>query len=395
MGDFKGVHILPPSSGDVPEDLNARLVVLGIEQTYSKEEGNAAEKAAKMILETRGSSPRLYRNTLVFLAADKTRFQDLDEAIRKYLAWESILGEKDKLDLSPHQVKQAVAQKESANSTVNARVPETYQWLLVPVQKNPKSPVEIQAFKLSGQESLAARASKKLKNDQLLTPALVGTNLRIELDKIPLWRGNHVEIKQLAEDFASYPYLYRLTGPAVLTDSINSGLRILTWEEESFAYADSFDEAKCRYRGLCCGQQVKLSEDTLQGLLVKPDIAASQTKAEVPSKPETEIEITTPPETIGGHTKVKVGGNKTMPPQKQPPKRFYGSVTLDPTRVGRDASQIAEEVISHLSGLVGSTVKVTLEIDADIPSGVPDHVVRIVLENGKTLKFTSQGFEEE
>jgi ribosomal protein L10 len=37
-------------------------------------------------LETRGNTPRLYRNTLVFLAADKTRLQDLDEAVRTYLA---------------------------------------------------------------------------------------------------------------------------------------------------------------------------------------------------------------------------------------------------------------------------------------------------------------------
>ena len=43
--------------------------------------------------------PRLYRNTLVFLAADKTRLQDLDEAVRKYLAWESILAEKVALNL--------------------------------------------------------------------------------------------------------------------------------------------------------------------------------------------------------------------------------------------------------------------------------------------------------
>ncbi len=70
-------------------------------------------------------------------------------------------------------------------------------------------------------------------------------------------------------------------------------------------------------------------------------------------------------------------------------------VTLDPTRVGRDASRIADEVIAHLSGLVGSTVTVTLEIDANIPSGAPDHVVRTVTENSRTLKFTSQGFEKE
>ena len=77
------------------------------------------------------------------------------------------------------------------------------------------------------------------------------------------------------------------------------------------------------------------------------------------------------------------------------PKRFRGTVTLDPTRVGRDASRIADEVIAHLSGLVGAKVTVMLEVAADIPSGAPDHVVRTVTENSRTLKFTSQGFEKE
>ena len=84
------------SGQDVPDDFDARLVVLGIDHPYSKEPGSAAEIAAKAILESRGNTPRLYRNTLVFLAADKTRLQDLDEAARKYLAWESILAEKAK-----------------------------------------------------------------------------------------------------------------------------------------------------------------------------------------------------------------------------------------------------------------------------------------------------------
>jgi len=38
---------------------------------------------------------------------------------------------------------------------------------------------------------------------------------------------------------------------------------------------------------------------------------------------------------------------------------------------------------------------VTLEIDAEIQSGAPENVVRIVTENCRTLKFTSQGFEKE
>ena len=59
------------------------------------------------------------------------------------------------------------------------------------------------------------------------------------------------------------------------------------------------------------------------------------------------------------------------------------------------AGRIADEVISHIVGLVGSNVRVTLEIEAEIPGGAPDNVVRTVTENGRTLKFTSQGFEKE
>ena len=76
-------------------------------------------------------------------------------------------------------------------------------------------------------------------------------------------------------------------------------------------------------------------------------------------------------------------------------KRFHGSVELDSTRVGRDAGRIAEEVLSHLSGLVGAEVRVTLEVEAQIPDGAPESVVRTMTENSQTLKFTSHGFELE
>ncbi|HET9014864.1 MAG TPA: hypothetical protein VFN57_04670 [Thermomicrobiaceae bacterium] len=40
-------------------------------------------------------------------------------------------------------------------------------------------------------------------------------------------------------------------------------------------------------------------------------------------------------------------------------------------------------------------MKITLEIEADVPGGVPDDVMRTVTENARTLKFTGYGFEEE
>ena len=394
-GEFNRVHPLPQSGQDVPDDRDARLVVLGIDTPYSKERGNPAETAAKAILESRGSVPRIYRNTLVFLAVDKTRLQDLDEAVRRYLAWESILGEREPLDLSPYQVKQAEIQKEAASSAVTARLPEAYQWLLVPGQSSPDAPIEWLAMRLSGQDSLAARASKNLKGDELLVTGFAASRLQMELDRVPLWRGDHVAIKQIVEDFARYLYLPRVGDPLVLLKSMSGGVALLTWEHDAFVYADSFDDEVTRYRGLRGGQLVSLPDADAPGLLVKPDVARRQLDAER-REPAGAGAGATP----GGESPPPGDGlgPGTPPPDTPPttqPVRFHGTVPLDSTRVGRDASRIADEVISHLAGLVGAKVTVTLEISAEVPSGAPDHVVRTVTENSRTLKFTNQGFEKE
>ncbi len=76
-------------------------------------------------------------------------------------------------------------------------------------------------------------------------------------------------------------------------------------------------------------------------------------------------------------------------------RRFYGSVDLDAMRLNRDAPTIANEVIQHLTALHGATVKITLEIEAEIPDGVPDNVIRTVTENCNTLRFKSRSFEPE
>jgi len=399
-GDFSRIHPLPRSGADVPDDLDARLVVLPAEHSYSKDGGSAAEMAAKAVLESRGNTPRLYRNTLVFLAADKVRLQDLDEALRKYLAWSSILAEKVALNLDPHQVRQAETQQQAADGAVTARLPETYQWVLAPEQKAPQSAVEWSAIKLTGSDALAVRASKKLRSDELLVASLGSTILRKHLDDVPLWGGDHVAVKQLVEHFARYLYLPRLAGPEVLIHAIRDGVALLTWQSDTFASAESYDEAAGRYRGLRGGQMVNLSADSA-GLLVKPDVARRQMDAEVP-----------PPVVPGGTSAVAgkggsvapggtsaiPGGGRDGPSAPIPaalPRRFHGTVELDPARVGRDASRIADEVIAHLAGLVGAKLRVTLEVEADIPSGAPDQVVRTVTENSRTLRFTSQGFEKE
>jgi hypothetical protein len=274
-------------------------------------------------------------------------------------------------------------------------VQETFQWLLVPVQldpqtgtPDPKGEVRWQAIRLQGNDPLAVRASRKLKNEELLITTLAGTRLRMELDQVPLWRGDHVAIKQLVEDFARYVYLPRLKVPAVLVDAVRDGLRLLTWEQDAFAYADSFDETSGRYRGLRAAQDVALREPDPPGLLVKPEVARRQLEA------ERQLERPSAPEAATVGTEKAPAPTDSSPPRTLP-RRFHGSVELDSTRVGRDASRIAEEIIAHIAALPGAQVRVTLEVEATVPGGVPENVVRTVTENSRTLKFTSHGFEGE
>lgn len=403
-GDFNRIHAMPASGADVPDDLDARLVVLGSGHAYSKEAGNAAVVAAKAILETRGNSPRLYRNTLVFLAADKTRLQDLDESVRKVLAWQSILADEAQLGLTTHQKTQVTQQITAADNTATARLPETYQWLLVPVQNKPQDAVTWEALRLSGSDTLAARASKKLRTDELYLTSFAPTRLKMELDKIPLWRGEHVAVKQLVEDFARYLYLPRLKDSGVLLHAISDGVNLLTWSQDSFGFADSFDDATARYKGLRGGTMVNLADPHSTGLVVKPEVASRQMDAER-KEPEPGGSGAGNAAGTGSGTGAGAGtgsggdpgsgGTGGTPQASTKPKRFHGAVSLDANRVGRDAGKIAEEVIAHLVGLIGANVTVTLEIAAEVSDGAPDNVVRTVTENARMLKFTSQGFEKE
>ncbi|MGA7178356.1 MAG: hypothetical protein WBX11_02050 [Thiobacillaceae bacterium] len=163
---------------------------------------------------------------------------------------------------------------------MTARLPETYQWLLVPVQTTPQAAITWEALRLSGTDALAVRASKKLRTNELYLTSFAFTRLRMELDRIPLWRGDHVDVKQLVEDFARYLYLPRLKDSAVMLDAIRDGVNLLTWAQDGFGFGDSYDEAAGRYRGLRSGQMVTLADAHAPGLVVKPEVASKQMDAE-------------------------------------------------------------------------------------------------------------------
>ena len=78
-GDFVRVQACPDSSSEVPDERDARLVILGPECPHARGETNSpAMKQVNLMLDQRDAGPRRYRNSLVFLTPDRTRLGELE-----------------------------------------------------------------------------------------------------------------------------------------------------------------------------------------------------------------------------------------------------------------------------------------------------------------------------
>ncbi|NOK58906.1 MAG: ATP-binding protein [Chloroflexi bacterium AL-W] len=399
-GDFAAVHVVGLSPTDIADEHDVRLVVLSPTMPHSaKDKTSPAQQAACHVLDWRGNSPRHYRNTVVFLAPDHTRLTELENATRQFLAWSSISRERTELNLDAFQENQAETKMKDAEQTIEQRIPETYCWLLTPTQPEPKGPVVWEELRLQGERELAVRAARRLSNDDLLLTQFGGVRLRMELDRIPLWRGNHVHIKQLIEDFAQYLYLPRLRDPQVLIGAIEQGISWIV-PDETFAYAERYDPDTQRYSGLSNGQACRVVIDE-ESMLVQDIRSAAPETVEIQSDPSINVpEVVWYPSEANEQPLRESGtaplsqATVTVESLAPAPQRYHGTVRIDPLRVSRDAGTIADAIVQHLSGLPGAHVTITLEIEAALPHGTTEHAERTVLENSKVLNFESFGFEE-
>jgi predicted AAA+ superfamily ATPase len=384
------VHLMPKGSNDVLDDMDLKLVILGLDQFHiNRDQNSPAFNKAKEILSKKGSSQRVYRNTLIFLAPDKSRLEELKHAVQFYLAWKSIQTDRVSLNLDPFQSTTVDSKVTSSNDTVKLRVPETFIWILTPYQDSGSPEVAWDESKINGSptDPLTLRVTKKLLTQSQLYNDFASSELRINLDKVPLWRGNYVPIKMLREDFAKYLYLPKLLTPDLLSNAIHTGVGLVSWKQDSFAYAESYDEASGRFRGLQGGKSVMISLEG-NGLLVKSEVAMAQLAQEA-----AEIKESQPPKTEPG---VKYPTpTPSEPVAEETPKstRLYGDIDISPVRFYRDAESIEKEILKHLTSIKGVDVKITLHIEAESNDGFAADTERTIKENGRTLGFSNVEFE--
>ena len=384
-GHFDAVQVAPGGSADVPDEPGGvRAVVLGVAHPHTGRDGSEALTEAKDILMQRGSAPRVYRNTLVFLAAEQRQLDNLKAAQRAALAWAEIVRETKRLNLTQSDSALAEAKLKEAGETLKTRMKEAWCYLIYPVQESAQSDLEWTSAKVPAQDGLLARASKRLVSDQGIWPELGPDNLNRQLERY-IWNGKpHLRLKDLWEYLNRYTYLPRVKNRSVPSKAVHAAVSGML--PGPFAYAERWDEARETYVGLAISgassAQIVIDNESV---IIKPEVAEQHRR-----KQTTAVPAEGPAPAVAHGPEVAQQPAPGAPPAPAPerkPTRFQGTVMISPERPARDIHQIVEAIIEQLTTLAGADVSIKLEIDAEVPSGLDRAKVRTLVENATTLGF--------
>lgn len=392
-GHFDAVQVAPASSAEVPDEAGGvRAVVLGVKYPHNGRDGSEALIEAKDILTQRGSTPRVYRNMLVFIAAEARQLDHLRDAVRASLAWGEIVRDKERLELRPSDQKLAEAKLAEARETMKTRLKEAWCYLHYPAQESAQADWDWVSGKIPAQDGLLARASRKLVAEEGLLVELGPSRLDRDLQKY-IWNGKpHLSLKDLREYLNRYIYLPRLKGQDVLIKAVQAAISGML--PGPFAYAERWDEKADTYSGLAidrAGNAVVVIDS--DSVLVKPEVAETNRPAPLqPPAGDTPAGSDDGTQTPGFGEPPAGGAPGTPAPEKKP-TRFTGAVMISSERPARDIHQIVEAIVEQLTTLPGSHVKLRLEIDADVPDGLDRAKVRTLVENANTLGFIEKSLE--
>ncbi|GGA66989.1 hypothetical protein GCM10011369_05780 [Neiella marina] len=399
--NFGGVHVFT-ASGDIPDDVSLRLVVLSPDAAMRRGKTDTAEAAAKEILFNRGQQPRQKQNRLIFLAPDLDAIMLLKDQARTFLAWRSIVSdaENDRLNLDRLQFKQAKTSKDAAESQLNQSIRNSFKWLLCPLQEEFRGQLDLvwEHDTISPMaQVLVQEIEKKLYENEWLISEWSALHLNNTLKQWYFKNGVvEVPVVKAWQDFCNYLYMPRLANGNVLLRAIQHGIGY----EEYFAFADGKDGD--RYLGFDHkhGNVFTYDDDSL---LIEAEHATAY--AESLQKPTDELggneDAPSTPD-VGGNTPTPTtGGTNATPstperPTIRPKHNFYGTVNINPVRAKMDFSEVIDEVVELFSSKLGVEVEISVEIQAKhTGSGFDESTQRAVKENCNVLRFGSAEFEEQ
>ncbi|MFO0589649.1 MAG: DUF499 domain-containing protein [Polyangiaceae bacterium] len=391
---FEAIHPMTPEA-DIEDTSALRLVFLPLDCAYSKQHPTPAQEAIARIVRPMDGKVRHRANRLVFVAPDAATVGRLIDAARTALSWGSIIDDIDKgrLNVDGEQRKLAQQQVGVAEEGIKSAARACFRWLIAPTLRSPTDrDLAFDVYALGSGGSFLAELERVSDENDVVTKTWSPILLRDQL-KALYWKDGVTEVraKEVWEDLQKYLYLPRLKSKSVLEQAIQAAA-----VSRDF-FGTAYGKAGDKYEGFRLGGASVQLDDSLLLIDLATAIAyeSAQRAAETSPKPIAgKTGSQPPPDRRGGPDAEQTGFS--YPTGSQPgPKHFHGSVEVNATTAKMKLVAIAEEIIAVLTQDPNAEVRVSLEIDAEFPSGASDQIKRAVSENASTLGFKVKEWERE
>ena len=388
VGRRSDVQVCPTTPSDVPDTDKLQLVILPPRASLPSRTGeqDTAETEALKILKFSGddNQQRGYRNTLLFLTAKRDALRDLENHVKHYLAWHSIVHGNSLhtaiQGLKEGRLKQANENVKSASDQVKTALSKAYRWALAPTQADPQKDEYTMSPSQTNAEDgrIIQNALDKLADDEAILTKITPSLFAITLKQY-IWSNaayqDHIGMETLWELMARHVYMPRLKTIDVLKACIGEGVA-----GGEFGYADSYKDET--YHELKLNEPLPSSRIVGGGLavLVSRDMAKLQKEEKRPEPPVVPSPDPKPGPTTAPDTPPEPDGGRDDPsgPRHVVVTKTLGEISLD------EIDALRDEIIRTLSD-DGGDVNVKIIVTADKSDGFSESTARAVKQNSEHL----------
>lgn len=245
-----GVHVCPTSPGEVPDSDALQIVILPPHQALPSQQKDAdtARPAVEQFLRYRGTdeTQRTYRNTLLFIGARRGNIRELENIVRRHLAWDSILNGHELYSAVPNlkdaRRDQTIDNVQATDDAARERLFKAFRRLLVPVQENPRQDeYHIAETEINADDGrIVWHARRQFERDETIIADMAPALFADMLNRY-IWSSEnyqeHITLDTLWALMARHLYMPRLKNTGVLIRCIRGGV-----EEGYFGYARAYEE---------------------------------------------------------------------------------------------------------------------------------------------------------
>jgi predicted AAA+ superfamily ATPase len=200
---------------DVPDTRDLQMVVLPPETPIEE----ATQKVQK-IFETKGANPRIYRNALVVVAADRNGKESAERQVKEFLALERIESSEERKRLSPRDQQRLKEDKENAGEESSRELCNAYRIVFKQTEEGLER-LDMGTMSIGESLNLVKRVQNFLHRQDLLMTEKVNPAQVKEL----MGDAKEKALEDIWQDYGKFPRLPILLKRGVLAEAVRMGVR--------------------------------------------------------------------------------------------------------------------------------------------------------------------------